>query len=167
MTVQLAPVTAPRGRSLRYLAPAGLVILLAAVIAVIVSVPGSSGPHARPASASRVAVRRLPPYWIVRPGDTFTQIAAKTGLTVAQLEAFNPQVDPLSIVPGQRLNLWLHPPVPRPKPPGPMFWTVRSGESFGSIAQKTGINIMRLEELNPRLKPATLQPGARMRLRPS
>jgi LysM repeat protein len=167
VTVQLAPATAPRGRPLRYLAPAALAILAAAVIAVVVSVPGRSGQHSRPLSARHATLRELPPYWIVRPGDTFTQIAAKTGLTVAQLEAFNPQTDPMSLVSGERLNLWLHPPVPRPKPPGPMFWTVRPGESFGSIAAKTGINIIKLEELNPQLKPATLQPGERVRLRPS
>jgi LysM repeat protein len=43
---------------------------------------------------------------------------------------------------------------------------VRPGQSFGSIAAKTGINILTLEQLNPRLKPATLWPGDRLRLRP-
>src|SRR5205085_1964747 len=110
-------------------------------------------------------IRRLPPYWIVRPGNTLSQISVKTGLSVGQLEAFNPQIDPNNLLPGGRLNLWRHPPVPRPPPPGPMFWTVRPGESFGSIAAKTGINIVKLEELNPQLKPASLQPGDRVRLR--
>ena len=151
---------------LRYLAPAALAILVAAVIAVVVSVPDGSGPHSGATGTPHTTVRTVSPYWIVRPGDTFTQIAAKTGLTVAQLEAFNPQANPSSLVPGQRLNLWRHPPVPRPKPPGPLFWTVRPGESFGSIAAKTGINISKLEELNPQLKPTTLQPGDRVRLRP-
>jgi LysM repeat protein len=161
VTVQFAPATGPRVRPSRYLAPAALAILVAAVIVVVVTVPGRDGPHSAAARAAHTAVRRLPPYWIVRPGDTFTQIAAKTGLTVAQLEAFNPQTDPSGLVPGQRLNLWLHPPMPRPKPLGPRFWTVRPGESFGSIAAKTGVNITKLEELNPQPKPTTLQPGDR------
>jgi LysM repeat protein len=101
----------------------------------------------------------------VRPGDTLTQISLKTGLSIAQLEAFNPQADPNGLVPGQRLNLWLHPPMPPPKRPGPMFWTVKPGQSFGLIAAKTGINIATLEQLNPQLKPTTLQPGDRVRLR--
>jgi LysM repeat protein len=42
---------------------------------------------------------------------------------------------------------------------------VRRGESFGSIAAKTGQNIVKLERLNPRLKPTTLQPGDKVRLR--
>ena len=51
-------------------------------------------------------------------------------------------------------------------PLGPLYWTVRPGESFGSIAAKTGVNLLTLEQLNPRLKPATLWPGDRLRLRP-
>jgi hypothetical protein len=43
---------------------------------------------------------------------------------------------------------------------------VRRGESFGLIAAKTAISIDRLEQLNPRLKPAALQPGDRVTLRP-
>jgi LysM domain len=78
----------------------------------------------------------VPPYWFVRSGDTYAEISAKTGLTVAELQAFNPDVDPLDLIPGERLNLWRHPPKPRLKPPGPMFWTVRPGQSFGLIAAK-------------------------------
>jgi LysM repeat protein len=102
----------------------------------------------------------------VRHGDTYAQISEKTGLTIAQLEAFNPNTDPLSLLPGQRLNLWRHPPAPRTKPLGPRSWTVRPGESFGLIAAKTGISLATLEQLNPGLKPTTLQPGDRVRLRP-
>jgi LysM repeat protein len=111
------------------------------------------------------APRPVAPYWTVRSGDTFAQIAGRTGLTVDELEAFNPQIDPSALAPGERLNLWAHPPRPRPKPPGPRFWMVRVGESFGYIAAKTGIDLFKLEQLNPQLNPATLQPGDRIRLR--
>jgi LysM repeat protein len=163
--VQFAAGT-PRGRIPRYLAPAALAILLTAVIIVVVTSAGSSGTHSSSANSPHATVRSLPAYWTVRPGDTYAQIAQKTGLTIDQLEAFNPHTDPLRLLPGQRLNLWLHPPAPRPKPLGPRFWTVRPGESFGLIAAKTGINLAKLEQLNPRLKPTTLQPGDRVRLRP-
>ena len=168
MTVQLAPATGPRGGLSRYLAPIVLAVAAAAVIAVVVSSPDHSGRRAGAAIARHATTRRPPPYWIVRPGDTFMEIAAKTGVSVARLQAFNPDVDPLSLVPGQRLKLWLHPPKPRPKvmPLGPLYWTVRPGQSFGSIAAKTGVNVLTLEQLNPRLKPATLWPGDRVRLRP-
>jgi LysM repeat protein len=168
VTVQLAPATGPRGGVSRYLAPLVLAVAAAAVIAVVVSAPDLAGHGRGGASASHAAVRRPPPYWIVQPGDTFMQIAARTGVSVAQLEAFNPDVDPLGLVPGQRLKLWLHPPKPSPTPVplGPLYWTVRPGQSFGSIAAKTGINVLTLEQLNPALKSTTFWPGDRVRLRP-
>jgi LysM repeat protein len=149
----------------RYLAPAALAGLVAAIAVVIVTFPGRAGVPRRPGKPPQVVRRELPPYWTVRRGDTYAEISAKTGLTVAQLEAFNPNVDPLTLPPGRRLNLWRYPPKPRPKPPAPRFWTVRRGESFGSIAAKTGINVITLEQLNSRLKPTTLQAGDRVRLR--
>ena len=164
--MQLAGATQPPGRIPRYLAPAALAALLAAIIVVVVSAAGSSVTHSRSTSLPHTPVRGVPPYWTVRPGDTYAQISQKTGLTIGQLQAFNPQTDPNNLLPGQRLNLWPHPPAPRPKPPGPRFRTVRTGESFGSIAAKTGINLTKLEQLNPKLKPTTLQPGDRIRLRP-
>jgi len=134
------------------------------VALVILNPPRTTGGH-RPAARPQAAVRHLPPYWFVRPGDTYAEISTKTGLSIAELQAFNPDVNPLNLIPGERLNLWRYPPKPRPKPPGPMFWTVKPGQSFGSIAARTGINIIALEQLNPRLKPTGLQPGDRVRLR--
>jgi LysM repeat protein len=167
VTVQFAPATGPGGGVWRYLAPIVLALAAAAVIAVVLSAPGQSGHGRGGASASRAAVRRPPPYWIVRPGDTFMEIAAKTGVSVARLQAFNPDVGAADLVPGQRLKLWLHPPKPGPTPVplGPLYWTVRAGQSFGAIAAKTGVNLLTLERLNPRLKTATLWPGDRVRLR--
>jgi hypothetical protein len=141
-----------------------LAAVAVAVALVVLNPPHTTSDHSPPAR-SQVALRHPPPFWYVRPGDTFGEIASKTGLTVDELQAFNPDVDPLNLIPGERLNLWRYPPKPRPKPLGPMFWTVRLGQSFGSIAARTGINIITLEALNPHLKPASLQPGDRVRLR--
>jgi LysM repeat protein len=163
VTVQIAPVPRSRVRPSHFLAPLALAIFVAAVIFVVVKVPGHARPH--PVGAKAAHVRRLPPYWVVHAGDTLTRISAKTGLSVSQLETFNPQADPGGLVLGERLNLWRYPPKPRPKPPGPHFWRVAPGDSFGSISAKTGINITKLEELNPQLKATTLQPGDRVRLR--
>ena len=155
MTVQRAPATDRGGGPSRYLAPIVLAVAAATVITVVVSAPDHSSRQAGTAIARHATARRPPPYWIVRPGDTFMEIAARTGVSVARLQALNPDVDPLSLVPGQRLKLWLRPPNPRPKPMplGPLYWTVRPGQSFGSIAANTGINMLTLEQLNPRLKP--------------
>jgi LysM repeat protein len=141
-----------------------LLAVVAAVIAVIRTAPDSVPPPTTGRLTHAIA-RKIPPYWTVRPGDTFSEISQRTGLTLAELQAYNRDVDPESLEPGQRLNLWAHPPVSRPPPPGPLFWTVRPGQSFGSIAASTGKSLAVLEQLNPALKPANLQPGDRVRLR--
>lgn len=147
------------------LVPLALVVLLVAVSLMIAASLGRSDAASDAARASAAAARRLPPYWTVRAGETYSQIAQRTGLSIDLLETFNPYTDPKILVPGQRIKLRLHPPPPPPKPLGPRYWTVRSGQSFGSIAAKTGHRLATLRHLNPRLKPLTLQPGDRVRLR--
>lgn len=166
--VQRAPPARRSGWVFARLFAPLLLLAVAGAIAVIVSNPPNlAGPAA--SHGQRVAAaRRLPPYWTVRPGDTLAQISAETGVSVDLLQAYNPTVNPLALAPGERLNLWRTPPKPpaaKRNAPGPMFWMVRSGQSFGSIAASTGINIVTLEQLNPKLKPATLQPGDEVRLR--
>jgi len=163
--MDIAPTAHPARRRPRYLAPVALAAVIGAIVLVVVISPGGSGPPAHSQRSPASAARRIPPYWTVRPGDTLTKIASKTRLSIDQLESYNPRIDPYSLVPGERLLLWPHPPRPRPKPLGPRFWTVRAGQSFGSIAAKTGITLATLEQLNPRLKPSTLQPGDQVRLR--
>ena len=138
---------------------------MAAVVLVIEHAPSIVATQSNATKPAHTRVRRIPPYWTVHTGDTLTQIAQKTGVSIDQLEARNPRIDPQGLYPGERLLLWRHPPRPRPKPLGPQFWTVKPGESFGSIAASTQINITKLEELNPQLKPTALQPGDRVRLR--
>ena len=159
-----ATTRSPRSRIPRFLAPAALAALVAAVVLVVSNSPRVAGRHSQSRN-SHAAAPKVPPYWTVQPGQTLTEISAKTGLSINQLEAFNPNVDPENLVPGQRLNLWQHPPPPPPKPLGPEFWKVRAGDSLGQIANKTGINLATLLQLNPQWKSAPLQPGDEVRLR--
>jgi LysM repeat protein len=165
--VAAGAATHPQGRTPRLLVPAALLALV--VVAVVVVVLSSSGSKtaSSPASSRATSVnRRLPPYWTVRSGQTLSGIAERTGLSIDRLQQLNPSVDPYSLLPGQRLRLrFIASQPPRPKRLGPLFWTVRSGQSFGSIAAKTGKNIVALEHLNPRLDPTKLKPGDRVRLR--
>ena len=45
------------------------------------------------------------------------------------------------------------------------FYKVRRGQTLSSIAERTGIPIERLRELNPQLDPELLRPGQRLKLR--
>jgi LysM repeat protein len=46
-----------------------------------------------------------PTIWIVDPGDTMTSIAARSGVSLAALEAVNRGINYNLLHPGQRLNL--------------------------------------------------------------
>jgi hypothetical protein len=48
----------------------------------------------------------------------------------------------------------------------PAFWVVHTGETFASIAARTGLSVGRIEELNPYTYPGSLEIGQRIRLRP-
>jgi LysM repeat protein len=153
-------------RQLVYLIVVGLTVLLFAVVIVAATTLTGSGP-APSAAATRADKLRAhaPAWWTVHSGDTYDVIAAKTGLTTDELETYNPYVDPSALVPGQRLKLRLHPPKVKPKPHGPNYYTLRAGDSFGSIAARFGSTISHIQKLNPKLKPTLLHPGDHVRLR--
>ena len=44
-------------------------------------------------------------FYVVKPGDSLSGIAAKTGVSIATIEALNPSVNPNAIQPAQRLRL--------------------------------------------------------------
>ena len=173
MSQIVAPIRV-RGRGLHWLAPVVLLVVAAAVVIVITSAPGGGAGHASSGRRAHGAVRhghRHMSYWTVRPGDTLAQIAGRTGVPVGRIEAYNPNVDPQALAIGERLRLLAHPPPPKvrpvkPKPPGPLYWTVQPGESYGSIAAATGINLARLEQLNPKLPSTKVQPGDQVQLQP-
>jgi LysM repeat protein len=52
---------------------------------------------------------------------------------------------------------------PRPKATG--TYTVKTGDTLGEIAQKTGVEVGTLQELNPDLDPQALVSGQKIKLR--
>jgi LysM repeat protein len=44
-------------------------------------------------------------------------------------------------------------------------YTVKTGDTLGSIAEKTGIPVVKLQELNPSLDPQALSTGQKVKLR--
>jgi sugar phosphate isomerase/epimerase len=95
----------------RYLAPIALAATVTATYVIVHS--GLTHKHPTARSATHVAPR-LPVvrrrfakarFYTVRAGDNLSTIAAKTGLTIASLEALNPKIDPNTLQTGQRLRL--------------------------------------------------------------
>jgi len=51
----------------------------------------------------------------------------------------------------------------RPRPHR-RFWTVRAGDTFGSIAAKTHVTVAALRRLNPKVSPTALYIGEKIRV---
>ena len=152
------------GGNAAYVVAVILVLLLVAT-AVVAATTLTGSNAASGSSDAAEKTRKLPVYWKVHTGDSYQSIARRTGLTVQELEQFNPYVNPDTIQPGQRLQLRARVPRGKPKPPGPRFYTVRSGDTFASIAQKTDHSMLHLLEINRKIHPKNLRPGQRVRLR--
>jgi LysM repeat protein len=54
---------------------------------------------------------------------------------------------------------------PREGAGGPAIYTVKAGDTLGSIAEDTGVSVESLRELNPQLDPQTITTGQRINLR--
>ncbi len=119
--------------------------------------------------------------YTVQLGDTLYSIAAKYGVTVQQIQAANPGLNPTLLVPGTVLNI----PAPStaagatPTPLGfatavpvapstggtttttacPSRYTVQRGEWFYAIARKCGVTVQALRAANPGRNPNVLYPG--------
>jgi LysM repeat protein len=88
--------------------------LIAALVLVVVVVATSNGgdgdsggkgdshkPHI--GKTGRQAVRKG--VWIVQPGDTLGEISLKTGIDEDTLQMLNPDIDPQTLLEGQRIAL--------------------------------------------------------------
>jgi LysM repeat protein len=57
------------------------------------------------------------------------------------------------------------PTVATTRAPPPPFWTVRAGDTFGVISQKTGVPVATIQKLNPRASSTSLFIGEKIRLK--
>jgi LysM repeat protein len=104
------------GRSpARFLAPLALVGFAVALLVVVSSSKdsgGSASPNrttgtsatATPATGGK-RERKGPRRYIVKTGDTPSSIADKTGVPLEQILRLNPDLDPQTLAPGQRIKL--------------------------------------------------------------
>jgi LysM repeat protein len=99
----------------RFLAPVALVAVAVATYVVVThSLPaksGSSPSSAHQGKAAKTATktprkhRRRRRMYTVKPGDTPSGIAVKTGVPLATLQRLNPTLDPQTLSPGQKIRL--------------------------------------------------------------
>jgi LysM repeat protein len=103
--------------SARWLAPVALVTCAVAVYVVVkpsssdkggsttnTVLPAAAAKQATTGTTARKPQRKRHSY-VVKPGDTFSSIALKTGVPLARIVALNPNVDSQSLQAGQRIKL--------------------------------------------------------------
>jgi LysM repeat protein len=93
----------------RILAVLALIVAVVVVVALVSSATSgtsSGGKHHRHQAPKEQAKHRTKAKtYTVQTGDTLTAIAHKTGVTVAEILALNPEVDPQILIAGQTLKL--------------------------------------------------------------
>lgn len=101
----------------RYLAPLALLVTALAIGLVIKNHVGGKGTPGATTSAitspgglshgTRLPTTRKPPpkFYTVKPGNTLSGIAARTGVPITTIENLNPGVNPSALQTGQRLRL--------------------------------------------------------------
>src|SRR3954453_15556999 len=87
--------------------------LIAAVVVVVAVVATSNGGGGEDgggkahkthiSKAGRQAIRKG--VWVVQPGDTLGAISLKTGIDQTTLQTLNPDIDPQTLLEGQRIAL--------------------------------------------------------------
>ncbi len=92
---------------------AAVAALIGAVILAIIVISGalggdsgnSDGHGGKAAHRAKQAKRNVPATYTVESGDTLISIAHANGVTVAQIERLNPEVDPQILIAGETLKL--------------------------------------------------------------
>ena len=107
---------APRSPA-RFLAPLALVAFGIALFVVVTSSPSDPETTAEPnrateaqpsgnrATGEEKPERKGPRRYTVKPGDTPSSIAEKTGVPLEEILRLNPDLDPQTLSPGERIKL--------------------------------------------------------------
>lgn len=113
-------------------------------------------------------------FYAVRDGDALSVIAERTGIDEDRIEQLNPKLDPLALVPGQRIRLRqpnaaeLRAKRARARRRGPRrsSYVLKEGDLLSEVAKDNGIDLIELLDLNPQIKrPDRVVPGQRIKLR--
>ena len=102
--------------------------------------------------------------YTVQPGDTFYNISRKFGITVSELMAANPNISQNMLMTGSVICVPMM--VMRPCPAGAMTYTVMSGDTLTTIAERFSVSVYALTIANPGMAIDNLMPGMRLCIAP-
>ncbi len=104
----------------------------------------------------------------VRSQENLKNIALKYNVTIEKIMEWN-SLRSTSIYVGQRLKIYtteqIVPVNTPPPPPAKKYYTVRSGDTFGKVAQRHNLTQNQLQRLNPGINVNRLSVGQRLRVK--
>lgn len=113
--------------------------------------------------------RQLPPcssgvYWEVAQGDTLYLIAQTVDVSLEELTAANPNIDPEALQIGQSICIpeggKILPNLKKlPNCPGGIFWEIVPGDTLFKIARQNKITVRQIIKANPGINPFNLRVG--------
>ncbi|MEN9743601.1 MAG: hypothetical protein RLZZ65_1406 [Bacteroidota bacterium] len=112
-------------------------------------------------------------YHKVKTGENMRQIALRYNVSIEQVMEWN-ALRTTNIYVGQKLTIYTNQtaapvtqaPTPTPAPaPVKKYYTVRSGDTFGKVAQKHNLTQSQLQRLNPGVKINSISVGQRLRIK--
>jgi spore germination protein YaaH len=92
----------------RYLAPLALLAVIVATVLVVRAGVGTTHPAAATTAHHLPVthhVRSHKRFYVIRAGDSLSSISLKTGISMTELEALNPSINPNALQTGGRLRL--------------------------------------------------------------
>jgi LysM repeat protein len=98
-------------KSARFLAPIALAAVAVGIYLIVHAGLATHPPPTTPTSSQllssphRPRARRTPKFYVVRGGDTLSQISVKSHVSILRLTELNPAISPNSLQTGQRLRL--------------------------------------------------------------
>jgi LysM repeat protein len=100
------------GRSWKAFAAPAAFLLAVTIAVVVLRSTGGGSPAKTPSRPAHAAVKKPPPgvtraprLYTVKAGDTVTDIAAKTHVSVVRIRALNPSVRPTALFVGEKIRL--------------------------------------------------------------
>ena len=121
---------------------------------------------AKQEAAERAAATAAKPataqYHTIVAGDTFGSLARKYNTTSEAIQKLNPGVEPTKIRIGQKICVRG---TGAATNSNATYHVVKSGDTFGHIAAKYHTTSKRIQELNPKVDPARIQIGQKIRVK--
>lgn len=112
-------------------------------------------------------------WYTIKDGDLVGRVAARYGMTLAEIKRLNPDIDVDRVSIGQKIRVkgtattanQTKPAATEQASNGEVWHTVVDGDLVGRIAAKYGTTISRIKELNPNLNPDRISIGQRIRVK--